>query len=67
MMIMNKKDINACRAAIGQVALPSGGVWAGIQGTGTYEYYFSLADRSWTNGNKNYSYNVVPVASRKKA
>ena len=67
MMIMNKKDINACRAAIGQVALPSGNVWAGIQYRSNSEYYFSLADRSWTGGNKNGSSYVVPVASRKKA
>ena len=62
MMIMNKEDINACRAAIGQVALPSGGVWAGIQYTYSYEYCFSLADGSWNYNNKNNSYYVVPVA-----
>lgn len=67
MMIMNKNDINACRAAIGQVALPSGTVWAGLQSNSSNEYYFSLADRSWNPYAKNSSCNVVPVASRKKA
>ena len=67
MMIMNKKDINACRAAIGQVSLPSSNVWAGLQNNGNSAYYFSLADGSWSNNNKYSSYFVVPVASRKKA
>jgi len=67
MMIMNKKDINACRAAIGQVALPSGYVWTGLQNNNAYEYYFSLADGSWDYSYKTNSYYVVPVASRKKA
>ena len=67
MMIMNKKDINACRAAIGQTALPSGDVWTGIQHTNYHEYCFSLADGSWNGNYKNGSSNVVPVASRKKA
>ncbi len=67
MMIMNKDDINTCRAALGQTALPSGSVWTGIQYNSNGEYYFNLADRSWNNGNNYSSYNVVPVASRKKA
>ena len=65
MTIMNKNDINACRAAIGQVALPSGNVLAGLQINSSSEYYFSLADGSWNNGNKNGNFYVVPVASRK--
>lgn len=67
MMIMNKKDINACRAALGQIALPSGYVWAGLQSSSSGEYVFNLADGSWSNHNKSNSYYVVPVASRKKA
>ena len=67
MLIMNKKDINECRAAIGQVSLPSGAVWSGIQYSSYYEYYFSLADGSWNTYTNNSSSYVVPVASRKKA
>lgn len=67
MMIMNKNDINTCRAALGQTALPSGYVWTGLQFSSGNEYSFSLADGSWNNYNKGNSYYVVPVASRKKA
>lgn len=67
MMIMNKNDINTCRAALGQTALPSGSVWTGVQTSSNNEYSFSLADRSWNTNFKINSYGVVPVASRKKA
>ena len=67
MMIMNKNDINACRAAIGQTALPSGIIWTGLQDGSSNAYYFSLAGRSWTYYTKAYHCNVVLVASRKKS
>ena len=63
MMCMNRDAINACRAALGQTVFPSGTVWTVIQNN-NYAYYFGLAEWSWNNNPKYYSYNVVPVASR---
>ena len=64
MMCMNRDAINACRAALGQVVLPSGAVWTVIQNGSNHAYYFGLADRSWNYNNKSNGCNVVPVASR---
>ena len=64
MMCMNRDAINACRAAIGKVALPSGTVWTVIQNSNLHAYCFGLADGNWNNYSKNNNYNVVPVASR---
>ena len=52
---------------IPSVALPSGNVWTGLQTSNGSQFYFSLADWSWSYADKNRSYYVVPVASRKKA
>lgn len=60
---LNKTSINACREALGEQPLPSANEWSSIQ-TNTYnEYYFSLADGSYNNYNKNSNNWVVPVAS----
>ena len=64
MMCMNRDAINACRAALGQVVLPSGAVWTVIQYNGNTAYYFGLADGSWNYYTKYSNCGVVPVASR---
>lgn len=64
MMCMNRDAINACRSALGQVALPSGAVWTVIQLSNGTAYYFGLADWSWNSNYKSINYSVVPVASR---
>ena len=66
MMVMNKNEINNCRAAIGQMALPAGRVWPCFQSSNNYGFYFNLADRSWSNYSKYNTCSVVPVASRKR-
>ena len=48
---------------IPSVALPSGNIWTVLQHSNNLEYYFSLADGSWSSNNKLNSYNVVLVAS----
>ena len=64
MMCMNRDAINACRAALGQTALPSGSVWTVIQNSSNLAYCFGLADWSRYTNYKSDNYNVVPVASR---
>ena len=61
------KQASETASLIPSVALPSGNVWTGLQTSNGSQFYFSLADWSWSYADKNRSYYVVPVASRKKA